>query len=429
MVKQSSSKQRVFPLPILLFIIILTLGNSAAVAQTPPDILGGSAILADGKSGRILFEKNPDAVFPPASMTKMMTEYLILEAIKSGKISWDQKISISDYAYTISQNRKLSNVPLRKDDRYSVRELYESMIIYSANGSTIALAELVGGTETNFLKMMSAKAKQMGLKNYKFVNCTGLNNRDLKDFRPRGTGPEEENLMSARSTAVLAYRLIHDFPDVLKTSSIPTKVFREGTTDRIKMENWNWMLPELVYGYPGCDGIKTGSTDLGGYSFTATARRKGIRLISVVMKTGSYGERFGQTKKLLDYGFENYSEKQVLPSGYKTTLPVANGKQKSVVVVTKKPLVVLAKKNEQRLFTPAYRLNPALSKGDALLAPLAKGQTVGFLTTNYKGTPNYGYLTEQGKEKVEISTTSAVKRASWLALLFRRIFGFFGRIF
>ncbi|MEW6183811.1 MAG: serine hydrolase [Bacillota bacterium] len=427
--KQRLLKKAALPLSFLFFIIILAISNTGAGAQTPPGILGGSAVLVDGKSGRILYEKNIDAAFPPASMTKMMTEYLVLEAIKGGKVTWGQKISISDYAYTISQNRKLSNVPLRKDDRYSVRELYESMIIYSANGSTIALAELVGGSETDFLKMMNAKAKQMGLKNYKFVNSTGLNNRDLNGFRPKGTGPEEENLMSARSTAVLAYRLIHDFPDVLKTSSIPTKVFREGTTDRIKMENWNWMLPELVYGYPGCDGVKTGSTDLGGYSFTATASRKGIRLISVIMKTGSYGERFGQTKKLLDYGFENYSEKQILPAGYKTTVPVANGKQKSVLVVTKKPLLVLAKKNEQRLFTPAYSLNPALSKDDALLAPLRKGQTVGFLTTNYKGTPNFGYLTEDGKKKAAIATTSEVRRANWLALLFRRIFEFFGRIF
>ena len=413
----------VFGLTVLSLTVLCPTGAAQVNHTDFLEIASESAILADGESGRILYQKNPDTPLPPASMTKMMTEYLVLDAIKNGRISWNQKIPISDYAYRVSQNRKLSNVPLRKDERYTVRELYESMTIYSANGSTIALAELVAGSEANFIKMMSQKAAQLGMKNYKFVNSTGLNNRDLTGMHPPGTGSREENAMSARATAILAYRLIHDHPEVLKASSVTTKIFREGTKDRIKMDNWNWMLPGLVYGYPGCDGLKTGTTDLGGYSFAATAKRKGIRFISVVMKADSYASRFGETKKLLDYAFDNYSPKVIFPAGFKAALPVANGKKKTAEVASAKALVVVVKPGEEKFFRPAYLLNPSVSKNGVLLAPLREGQTVGYLTTDYTGPNNYGYLTAGGREKVGIATTTAVKKVSWLTVLFRKIAG------
>lgn len=388
-----------------------------------------SAILVDGKSSRILYQKEPDLALPPASITKVMTEYLVLDAIKSGRISWDQKTPVSEYVFRISQNRKLSNVPLRKDERYTVRELYESMTIYSANGSTIALAELIAGSEADFIKMMSRKAAQLGLKNYKFVNSTGLNNSDLTGMHPPGTGSKEENTMSPRSAALLAYHVINDHPEVLKTSSIPRKVFREGTPDRIRMDNWNWMLPGLVYAYPGCDGLKTGSTDLGGYSFVATAKRNGMRFISVVMKADSYAARFGDTRRLLDYAFDNYRPRVIFPQGHKALLPVLNGKQKTVEVVTRQPLAVMVKPGEEKLIQPAYRLDPALARNGALVAPLRKGRAVGYLTANFTGSHNFAYLTAAGKEKVEIYTTHPVKKVSWFTVLVRRVWSFFANLF
>ena len=138
-------------------------------------------------------------------MTKMMTEYLLLDAVKHGKVKWDQKYSVSDLAYKISQNKDLSNVPLRADGKYKIRELYEAMAIYSANGATIAIAETIGGSETNFVKMMNDKAKKLGLKNYKFVNSTGLNNRIIKVMQPKGTSADEENQMSARAVANIRF--------------------------------------------------------------------------------------------------------------------------------------------------------------------------------------------------------------------------------
>ena len=200
-----------------------------------------------------------------------MTEYILFEAIESGKITWDQEYKVNDYTYKISQDRRLSNVPLRADGTYTIRELYEATAIYSANAATIAIAETIAGTETEFLTLMNEKAEELGLKDYKFVNTTGLNNADLQGMHPKGTGPEDENIMPAKSVAKLAYHLLKDFPEVLDTTSINTKIFREGTEDAIKMDNWNFMLPGFVYEYPGVDGLKTGTTNFAGYCFTGTA--------------------------------------------------------------------------------------------------------------------------------------------------------------
>lgn len=418
----------IFLLSAILIIPLLFQGTAMADNTDQLQINGQSAILVDAASGRILYQKNIDEPLHPASMTKMMTEYLLLESIKSGKIKWDQNVPISEYAHDISQNTTLSNVPLRLDGQYNVRELYESMAIYSANGSAIALAELAAGSEANFVKMMNDKAAQLGMKDYKFVNCTGLNNSDLMGKHPAGE-KDEENVMSARSVAILAFRLLHDYPEVLKTSSIEKKVFKEGT----QMSNWNWMLPGLVFGYKGVDGLKTGSTDLGGNSFTATAKRGDVRFISVIMKTSSKEQRFIETKKLLDYGFGNYSSKALYPAGYKISskpeLPVNNGKLKKVGVESKSPLVALVKKGEENAFEPVYKLDPKLSSGDSLNAPLDKDQVVGKLTINYKGSDNYGYLLPGYEESAPLAVTAQVKKAGWLTTAFRAIGNFFRNLF
>jgi D-alanyl-D-alanine carboxypeptidase (penicillin-binding protein 5/6) len=181
----------------------------------------------------------------------------------------------------------------------------------------------------------------------------------------------------------------------------------------------------LVYAYPGCDGLKTGSTDLGGYSFVATAKRNGKRFISVVMKADSYATRFGDTRRLLDYAFDNYGPRTVFSQGHTARLPVVNGKQRTVAVATKRPLIVMAKSGEEKLVRPAYRLDPTISKNGALTAPIKKGQAVGYLTADFTGSAGFGYLVAGDREKVEIYATETVKRVSWLTVLLRRIWNYF----
>lgn len=423
----------------VLVVTSLTYKQAQASPTDPLDIKAESAMLIDAQSGRILYQKNPDEQMHPASMSKMMTEYLVLEAIKNKKISWDQKISIDDYVYQVSQDRSLSNVPLRKDVEYTVKELYESMAIYSANASTIALAELVAGTEADFVKMMNDKAVELGMKDYNFVNSTGLNNADLKGMEPTG-GPDDENVMSARATATLAFRLLKDYPEVLQFASIPNLVFQEGTTDRIEMANWNWMLPGgtmyPIVQYDGVDGLKTGHTELGGYSFTGTAVKNNMRLISVVMKTDSNTElaRFYETKKIFDYGFKNYTLKEIFPAGYKIssqeTIPVKDGSEETVAIESQKPLVMAVKNGEENQFDPVFELAKTSYVQDGkATAPVEKGQILGYLSANYKGSDNYGYLTGDSGEKIPMVASVKVDKASWIVLLFRSIVEFFTNLF
>ena len=421
-------KKKYFMVWFIILALVANIFPYTAFAEDTIDVNAEAAMIIDAKSGKILYEKNADKLLYPSSMTKMMTEYLTLEAIKEGKVKWDQKISISDYVFKVSHDTSLSNVYLKKDTQYTLKELYESMAIYSANGSAIAIAELIGGSEKDFVKMMNDKAKELGLKDCKFVNATGLNNSDLKGMHAEGTGENDENRMSARSVATLAYRLINDYPEVLETSSIPYKNFREGVPkEEIHMSNWNFMLPGLIFEYKGVDGLKTGYTELGGYSFTGTAKKGDMRLITVVMKSPSINIRFKETKKLLDYGFSHYELKEILPADFKiqgqSEIPVTKGKAKKVEVKTKEPLTILIKKGEEKQYEPFYKLDESMMKDGKVLAPLTEGQSVGHMALKYKGSEKYGYLTNDGesREEVELVTTKEVKKANWLSLFTRGI--------
>lgn len=350
---------RLLLIPVLLFSIFAGI-PAKANAETDLGLTVDAAILIDADSGKILFEQNADTSLGIASMTKMMTEYLLLDAIDAGKVKWDQEYHVTDYTYRMSQNRALSNVPLRRDGSYTIRELYEAMAIYSANAATVAIAETIAGSETEFLKLMNKKAEELGLEGYKFVNATGLNNADLFGMHPSGTGPEDENVMPAKSVAKLAYHLLKDHPKVLETSKIAKKTFREGTEDAIKMENWNFMLPGLVYEYQGVDGLKTGTTNFAGHCFTGTAERNGTRLIAVVMKAvdangqGSYKARFDATAKLFNYGFSQFSKQEILPGNYtfkdQKTVKVTKGKEDKVSIAVKEPISFMIKSADKDLY-------------------------------------------------------------------------------
>jgi len=293
----------------LTILVLLGMNNvsdkllSVVNLKTPLHINGEAAVVLNADNGELIYEKNADQALSPSSMTKLMSSYLILEAIDNQQLHWDDLVPISSYAEAISQDLSLSNVPLKKGNSYTVKDLFEAMLIYSANGATIALAEKLAKSEEEFIERMNKKAGELELETYQFINCTGLNNRDLKGMHPRGTDLHDENIMSARSTGLLALHLVKDFPEILEITQVPRLTFQEGTNHSIDMENWNWMLTGQKYEYPGMEGLKTGSTEEGGYSFASTAVKNGERLITVVMKTSSRDERFIETRKLLDYGF------------------------------------------------------------------------------------------------------------------------------
>lgn len=418
-----------------------------AVAAEPIEINANAVILVDAETGKILYEKNSETVLGIASMTKMMTEYLLLEAVKEGKVKWDQEFTISPELSKMSHDKSLSNVFLRVGASYKVEDLYAAMAIESANAATIAIAEVVAGTEANFVKMMNDKAQELGLGDFKFVNSSGLNNRDLaKHFPDVVGGAEEENVMSARAVAKLAYNILKDFPEVLNTSSIPEKVFAEGTEDRQVMKNWNWMLegyrtmadryPNFQqYTYEGLDGLKTGSTNFAGFCFTGTASKDGQRFITVVMGTKSQTERFVETKKLLDFAFNSFENKEIIPKNYQVkgtkTLPVSKGKEDQVKIYTKDAIQSVVSGDEKDKYEAVLEIDKGkLNKDGALTAPIKKGDKVGTLTIKPKEGEEANYVSEDGQKSTTVDVIAAedVEKANWFVLMMRGIGGFFGDI-
>ncbi|MBS4175908.1 serine hydrolase [Bacillus sp. FJAT-49736] len=418
------------------------LPKSAFASEDILDVHANAAIVIEASTGKVLYEKNADTALGIASMSKMMTEYILLESIKDGKVKWDQEYTPSDYVVKISHNTTLSNVPLRKDMKYKIIDLYHAMAIYSANAATIAIAETIAGSETNFVKMMNEQAKELGLKDYKFVNSTGLNNSDLQGMYPKKYGgPTEENVMSARAAAKLAFHLVNDHPEMLKTSSIPKMVFHAGPGENINMENWNWMLPSLIYGSKdnGVDGLKTGTTDFAGSCFTGTAKRNGMRVITVVLNAtdgkghSTKSSRFDETKKMMDYAFSNFSVKEVYPKNYQIskhkTLPVLKGKEKSVKINTQEPLQLVVKNGEEKNYKPVLVLDKKKLDNDGnLVAPVKKNEVVGKLVAQYKGSHDLGFLYGQKSASVDVVAANDVDKANWFVLMMRGIGHFFSGI-
>ncbi|GAE94449.1 D-alanyl-D-alanine carboxypeptidase [Gracilibacillus boraciitolerans JCM 21714] len=267
------------------------------------EINASSAYLINAETGRVLYEKNSDLPLPTASMSKMMTELLVLEAIDKQIINWDTSVSISDYVYAISSQPGFASVHLEQDKVYTVKDLFDAMAIHSANGAAIALAEAVATSEKDFVMKMNEKAEQLGLAKSQFVNSTGLDNEHLGKYFSVGTF-EDTNTMSAKDIATLAQYLINKYPELLEVISQNQYIKNDQY-----YHNTNWMLPGVTaYGlaYQGVDGLKTGFTDLAGYCFAGTVEEDGVRLISVVMGTSSKTERFEETEKLYDAAFELY---------------------------------------------------------------------------------------------------------------------------
>lgn len=417
--------KKIFSILLVFLLSISSLVVTTSYAEEKIHIEAAAALLFDADTGKILHEQNPDELLAIASMSKLIVVYAVLEAIKEGKITWDTKVNVSDYAYEVSRNNEFSNVPFEKGRQYTVRELYHSIVIFSANGSSIALAELLAGSEKNFLNLANEHAKKLGLKKYKFVNATGLNNADLKGKHPEGTDPNAENSMSARDMGILSKAMITKYPEMLEDTKQRFRNFPDNHPKPIRMENWNWMLPGAAFAYEGTDGLKTGSSDTAGYGFTITAKRGDVRLISVIIKTKSMDERFTESRELIEYGFNNF-EKQKLKVDKNNTLSVVQGKEDQVTVAPEKEITVIAKKGSKDPYKIGTEVDKSLAEDGHLIAPIKKDAKVGSITL--ESTDKYGFLDGSKSMKVTAKTTEEVEKANWFVLTMRSIGDFFSNL-
>ncbi|PFO56944.1 D-alanyl-D-alanine carboxypeptidase [Bacillus cereus] len=254
----------------------------------PPEINAKAAMIIDASDGDIIYQYNENEAFAPASMSKMMTAYLLLESIHNGKVRWEDPVKMSAKAAQTEGAR----IPVQVNDTLTVKDLYHALIIESANNSAVALAEHMAKSEKDFVQLMDAKAKQLKMSEHaKFANASGLQ-------EPDGS----ETKMTAGDVAQLAYHLIKDYPEILEVTHLRQSQLAFNNINVISTNDMLNKNNKSLY-IEGMDGLKTGFTDSAGYCFTGTAKQGDNRIITVVMGTSSKTKRFTETNKLMSYAF------------------------------------------------------------------------------------------------------------------------------
>ncbi|STD25548.1 serine hydrolase [Enterococcus mundtii] len=426
---------------LLLATLLLTLGSFLPTLSVQADeafsVNSQAAFAVDATSGKILYDQDGEKTMGIASISKIIGLYIVLDQVKEGNLSWDDEVAISDYAETLSIAPNLSNVPLHKENTYTVKELFDSAFIQSANASMVALAEKISGSETAFLTVMNDQLKEWGIENATIVNVSGLNNVYLGANRPEGTGEADENQMSAKDVAIIARHLLLDFPEVLEVTSTATKMFGENTQSPVEMVNWNWMLPGFINFKEGVDGLKTGTTDFAGACFVGTIERDGKRIITVILNAEGHEQnpsvRFTETARLMDYCYDNWSVKEIgkanasIPS--LKSIDVKNGKETSVNVVLKSPVSVWVRNDMdtgQLTITP--KIDETKVKDNELEAPIVRGTKVGTATITLAD-DQLGYLEDGASPSTDIITASSVEKANIFVIGWRNVTNFFSNLF
>ena len=333
----------------------LSMFNVAAQTPQPPEIAARAYLLIDVTANQVLTELDADKPVEPASLTKLMTAYLVFDALKVKKITLDQTFPVSERAWKMPGSRMFIDPKMK----VPVEDLIKGMVVQSGNDATMALAEGVGGSVEHFVQMMNAQAKALGMKSTGYKNPEGLT--------------EPGHITTARDLGILASRLMQDFPQYVGYYAI--KKYRYPGTPASNENNRNLLL----FRDPSVDGLKTGHTDAAGFCLIATAKRDapGVgqrRLLSIVLGTSSENARATESQKLLNWGYTAYDAVKLFEAGQAVVTPnVWKGKTSSVKLGRPTPIVVAVPAGA------AARLQTQAARPEPLLAPLAKGQVVGAL--------------------------------------------------
>ncbi len=343
--------------PCLASILPLT-APAQPVIPSAPDLAARAWILMDATTGQVLAERNADLQLEPASLTKMMTTYIVSEEIEAGRLREDDEVLVSVNAWEKGGAASGSSTMfIPPNTRVSVIDLMRGVIIQSGNDASIALAEHVAGSEESFAEVMNAFARRMGMTNTHFVNATGW--------------PADNHLSTARDMALLARAVIQDHPEHYHIYAE-----RDFEYNNIRQPNRN----ELLWRDTSVDGVKTGHTNAAGYGLVASAQRDGMRLISVVLGTESMRARADESQKLLTWGFRYYSTHQAYRAGDQlASQQVWKGRNDQVRIGVDEDVVLTIPRGDQSALQAEIALDPVLE------APLAQGQEVGRLRLSYRG--------------------------------------------
>ena len=367
----------------ILVCFVLLLGLLPIPAKAADlEVEAKSALLMDVATGTVLFAQNEHEALAPASVTKVMTMLLIMEAIDSGKIGWGDSVTASESAAA----KGGSQVYLKVGETMSVEEMVKSIAVSSANDCACAMAEHLAGSENAFVEQMNSRAKELGMADTHFVNCTGLD--DAEDAVSHKT--------SAHDIALMSRELLKNHPDITKFTTIWMDTIRNG---EFGLSNTN----KMVRFYNGCTGLKTGFTRGAGYCLSASAQREGLELIAVVMGCETSQKRFAACKQMLDYGFANFA--LICPKFPEVSqVSVKLGTADSVNAVPANDGSMLIDKGQKNLVTTEVELEPEVT------APVSKGQRLGTMTVK---------AGEQILAEIPMVAEAGVEKLTWGQMFLR----------
>lgn len=366
----------------MIVVVVLLLGIlPVGVGAADMEVAGKSAVLMDAATGTVLYEQNAHQALAPASVTKVMTMLLIMEAIDSGKIEWDDMVTTSEAAAA----KGGSQIYLKVGETMSVTDMVKSIAVSSANDCACAMAEHIAGSEAAFVSLMNEKAKQLGMEHTNFVNCTGLDD----------DANAAQHLTCAYDIAIMSRELLVNHPDIKKFTTIWMDTVRNGS---FGLSNTN----KLVRFYAGATGLKTGFTTKAGYCLSASASRDGMELIAVVMGAQTSKDRFAACKSMLDYGFANYA--LVTPEEPEEEVAVKLGTAETVTTVPAETVARLVEKSQRN------EVRVQVDMEEQVTAPVSAGQKLGTMTV---------YCGEQILAQVPMVAKEAVPRLSWFQVLGR----------
>lgn len=339
----------------LCLVTVLLAGVIPFLGSAAPEVAAKSAFLMDITTGTVLYENNAHEKLPPASVTKVMTMLLIMEAIADGRLRWEDTVTASENAAA----KGGSQIYLKEGETMSVTDMVKSIAVSSANDCACAMAEHLCGSEEAFVEQMNRRAGELGMEDTNFVNCTGL------DDGPNG----REHVTSAHDIAIMSRQLLKYHPQITKFTTIWMDTVRDG---QFGLSNTN----KLVRFYDGATGLKTGFTSAAGYCLSASAKREDLELVAVVMGCATSKDRFNACKQLLDFGFANYC--LVQPKAEVLSVPVKLGQEKQVRAIPGQEPQFLIEKAQKSSIRITTQLEETVS------APVSKGQRLGTMTV-YSG--------------------------------------------
>ena len=348
-----------------------------------------SSILIEQSTGEVLYAHNEHEKLRPASVTKVMTILLIMEAIENGSLKYEDKIICSENASSMGG----SQIWLDESETLTVDEMLKAICVVSANDCTVAMAERIGGSEENFVNMMNEKAKALNMNDTTFKNCHGID--------------EEGHVTSAYDIALMSRELLTKYPEITNYTTIYMDTLRNGESELV---NTN----KLIRNYAGATGLKTGSTSLALFNLSASATKEGLSLIGVIMKAPTSKDRFSCARKLLDYGFSNYKyELLCTQNDFVREIDVQKGTKNKIRVIYDNSIGKITKKNE------TDQIDTIVEMKESIIAPVEKGEILGKVKfmRDEKTIAEVNLIAEEQIKKKNLISTAGEICKKWFNLL------------